>query len=206
MSAPPSLAASRESLNDARGSRSATPVESGKRFSADLSRLDELDLPGHQAQVQPNRGTLLILCMFARTNFAPRSPSYVCCQWWCIFGFTVILCIRQLLLWSIIIFIIIFFFHSSTVDSVLVGWIFMGCSHISSCTDRHTCPDLCDLPHSLEKYFLLSVAVFLNINMSGTHFCIRVIWRILGTNHQLITFTWERCFSAPSSPTWCIWL
>ena len=53
MSAPPSLAASRESLYDPRGSRSATPVNSnlgasGKRLSADPARLDELDLSGQQ--------------------------------------------------------------------------------------------------------------------------------------------------------------
>ncbi|KAK7107891.1 mitogen-activated protein kinase kinase kinase 7-like isoform X8 [Littorina saxatilis] len=42
-SAPPSLAASRESLHDPR-SRSGTPVDSSKRYSADLSQLDEHDL------------------------------------------------------------------------------------------------------------------------------------------------------------------
>ncbi|KAK3696940.1 hypothetical protein RRG08_023133 [Elysia crispata] len=59
MSAPPSLAASRESLHDPRGSRSVTPVmDPGsvgpKRFSADLSgKADDLDFTGagsHQQQ------------------------------------------------------------------------------------------------------------------------------------------------------------
>ncbi|XP_035829057.1 mitogen-activated protein kinase kinase kinase 7 isoform X9 [Aplysia californica] len=49
MSAPPSLAASRESLHDPRSSRSATPVDTGKRLSADNTKLDELDLSVQQA-------------------------------------------------------------------------------------------------------------------------------------------------------------
>ena len=50
MSAPPSLAASRESLHDPRSSRSATPVDlGGKRLSADNTRLEELDLSMQQA-------------------------------------------------------------------------------------------------------------------------------------------------------------
>ena len=61
MSAPPSLAASRESLHDPRGSRSVTPVmDPGtggpKRFSADLSsKTDDLDfaVSGGQQQQGP---------------------------------------------------------------------------------------------------------------------------------------------------------
>uniref|UniRef100_A0A0B6ZJ47 Mitogen-activated protein kinase kinase kinase 7 n=1 Tax=Arion vulgaris TaxID=1028688 RepID=A0A0B6ZJ47_9EUPU len=54
MSAPPSLAASRESLNDPRGSRSATPVDSGKRFSADITTLDEQGLLENHVPVLPS--------------------------------------------------------------------------------------------------------------------------------------------------------
>ncbi|PVD28885.1 hypothetical protein C0Q70_11480 [Pomacea canaliculata] len=50
MSAPPSLAASRESLNEAR-SRSGTPVDSSKRYSADFSQLDEHD----QSAIPPQK-------------------------------------------------------------------------------------------------------------------------------------------------------
>lgn len=53
MSAPPSLAASRESLNEAR-SRSGTPVDSSKRYSADFSQLDEHD----QSAIPPQKGNL----------------------------------------------------------------------------------------------------------------------------------------------------
>ncbi|XP_035829055.1 mitogen-activated protein kinase kinase kinase 7 isoform X7 [Aplysia californica] len=60
MSAPPSLAASRESLHDPRSSRSATPVDTGKRLSADNTKLDELDLSvqqaAHHAQLRGRRG------------------------------------------------------------------------------------------------------------------------------------------------------
>ncbi|XP_041351808.1 mitogen-activated protein kinase kinase kinase 7-like isoform X2 [Gigantopelta aegis] len=43
-SAPPSLAASRESLHEPRGSRSGTPVNVFHRYSADLSKLEEYDI------------------------------------------------------------------------------------------------------------------------------------------------------------------
>ncbi|XP_013073733.1 mitogen-activated protein kinase kinase kinase 7-like isoform X3 [Biomphalaria glabrata] len=56
MSAPPSLAASRESLIEPRGSRSATPVDTSKRFSADFTKLDELDLSGQHVMPPPHRG------------------------------------------------------------------------------------------------------------------------------------------------------
>ncbi|XP_059166329.1 mitogen-activated protein kinase kinase kinase 7-like isoform X2 [Physella acuta] len=72
MSAPPSLAASRESLNDPRGSRSATPVDSGKRFSADLTKLDELDLSGHQATAQPHK-----VAGHRRSGSQGTTPAYV---------------------------------------------------------------------------------------------------------------------------------
>ncbi|XP_067674429.1 mitogen-activated protein kinase kinase kinase 7-like isoform X7 [Haliotis asinina] len=57
-SAPPSLAASRESLHDPRGSRSGTPVDHYKRYSADLSKLDEYDISSQQRNqaTNPQRG------------------------------------------------------------------------------------------------------------------------------------------------------
>lgn len=55
MSAPPSLAASRESLHDPR-SRSGTPVDSSKRYSADLSQLDEHDIGINQGAATAQRG------------------------------------------------------------------------------------------------------------------------------------------------------
>ncbi|XP_046325984.2 mitogen-activated protein kinase kinase kinase 7-like isoform X4 [Haliotis rufescens] len=57
-SAPPSLAASRESLHDPRGSRSGTPVDHYKRYSADLSKLDEYDISSQQRNQasNPQRG------------------------------------------------------------------------------------------------------------------------------------------------------
>ncbi|XP_067674422.1 mitogen-activated protein kinase kinase kinase 7-like isoform X1 [Haliotis asinina] len=53
-SAPPSLAASRESLHDPRGSRSGTPVDHYKRYSADLSKLDEYDISSQQRNQATN--------------------------------------------------------------------------------------------------------------------------------------------------------
>ncbi|XP_046325987.2 mitogen-activated protein kinase kinase kinase 7-like isoform X5 [Haliotis rufescens] len=53
-SAPPSLAASRESLHDPRGSRSGTPVDHYKRYSADLSKLDEYDISSQQRNQASN--------------------------------------------------------------------------------------------------------------------------------------------------------
>ncbi|CAG5128042.1 unnamed protein product, partial [Candidula unifasciata] len=55
MSAPPSLAASRESLNDLRSSRSTTPVESGQHSSADMS--EDFDLPGNEQASMPATAT-----------------------------------------------------------------------------------------------------------------------------------------------------
>ncbi|BFZ10308.1 hypothetical protein BsWGS_13345 [Bradybaena similaris] len=55
MSAPPSLAASRESLNDPRSSRSATPVDTGKRLSADLTTLEEFNVANNQTSTQAPR-------------------------------------------------------------------------------------------------------------------------------------------------------
>ena len=55
MSAPPSLAASRESLHEPR-SRSVTPVDSSKRYSADLSQLDEQDAGSSQGPAPVQRG------------------------------------------------------------------------------------------------------------------------------------------------------
>ncbi|CAL1527200.1 unnamed protein product [Lymnaea stagnalis] len=72
MSAPPSLAASRESLNDPRGSRSATPVDSGKRFSADMTKLDELDLSGHQITAPPHR-----VAGHRRSGSQGTTPAYI---------------------------------------------------------------------------------------------------------------------------------
>lgn len=54
MSAPPSLAASRESLHEPR-SRSGTPIDSSKRYSADLSQLDEHDFTSTPGAVQAQR-------------------------------------------------------------------------------------------------------------------------------------------------------
>ncbi|KAK7479642.1 hypothetical protein BaRGS_00029108 [Batillaria attramentaria] len=55
MSAPPSLAASRESLHEPR-SRSGTPIDTSKRFSADLSQLDEHDFNSTPGAAQAQRG------------------------------------------------------------------------------------------------------------------------------------------------------
>ena len=54
-SAPASLAASRESLLDKSPSRSSTPSVDviNKRYSADLSKLDQLDLSGAAAKGPP---------------------------------------------------------------------------------------------------------------------------------------------------------
>ena len=56
MSAPPSLAASRESLHEPR-SRSQTPIDPSKRYSADLSQMDEHDLGINQGAATAQRGT-----------------------------------------------------------------------------------------------------------------------------------------------------
>lgn len=58
MSAPPSLAASRESLHEPR-SRSQTPIDPSKRYSADLSQMDEHDLGINQGAATAQRGTCL---------------------------------------------------------------------------------------------------------------------------------------------------
>lgn len=55
MSAPPSLAASRESLHEPR-SRSQTPIDPSKRYSADLSQMDEHDLGVSQGVATAQRG------------------------------------------------------------------------------------------------------------------------------------------------------
>ncbi|KAH9505557.1 Mitogen-activated protein kinase kinase kinase 7 [Bulinus truncatus] len=73
MSAPPSLAASRESLIEPRGSRSATPVETtSKRFSADFTKLDELDLSGHHVVPPPHR-----VLGHRRSGSQGTTPAYV---------------------------------------------------------------------------------------------------------------------------------
>ncbi|KAL8564032.1 hypothetical protein ACOMHN_016321 [Nucella lapillus] len=54
MSAPPSLAASRESLHEPR-SRSMTPVDTSKRYSADLTQLDENDFGVKQGAISSQR-------------------------------------------------------------------------------------------------------------------------------------------------------
>ena len=58
MSAPPSLAASRESLYDQR-SRSGTPVDPSKRYSADLSQMEEQDTGVSYGAATAQRGKSL---------------------------------------------------------------------------------------------------------------------------------------------------
>ncbi|KAK0045528.1 mitogen-activated protein kinase kinase kinase 7-like isoform X1 [Biomphalaria pfeifferi] len=72
MSAPPSLAASRESLIEPRGSRSATPVDTSKRFSADFTKLDELDLSGQHVMPPPHR-----VAGHRRSGSQGTTPAYV---------------------------------------------------------------------------------------------------------------------------------
>ncbi|XP_013073736.1 mitogen-activated protein kinase kinase kinase 7-like isoform X6 [Biomphalaria glabrata] len=74
MSAPPSLAASRESLIEPRGSRSATPVDTSKRFSADFTKLDELDLSGQHVMPPPHRAFSSIENAYSSDQYFSLEP------------------------------------------------------------------------------------------------------------------------------------
>jgi len=81
MSAPASLAASRESLHDPRGSRSATPVDmGGKRLSAGNAQLDAFDLAsqgqGPQAGA-PSQHAQLRVRGHRRSGSHGNTPVYV---------------------------------------------------------------------------------------------------------------------------------
>ncbi|XP_076466494.1 mitogen-activated protein kinase kinase kinase 7-like isoform X2 [Babylonia areolata] len=76
MSAPPSLAASRESLHEPR-SRSMTPVDSSKRYSADLTELDENDFGSSQAAISGQRANFSTpsLSIVAQETRTPQPHS-----------------------------------------------------------------------------------------------------------------------------------